>query len=172
MPVKIRLARHGRSNRPFYHIVVADGRSPRDGKYIEKIGTYDPLNSPAKVVLDFDRALDWVMKGAQPTDTCRTLLSEQGVMFKKHLLVGVNKKAFSTEVADQRFQDWVSKKDVKDQSNLTDAQKKQSDARRDRMNAETKAKEAKAAAIAKKLADSAKSAEVAAPAEEGEAAAQ
>ena len=130
MPVKIRLSRHGRSNRPFYHIVVADGRAPRDGKYIEKIGTYDPLYTPAKVVLDFDRALNWVMKGAQPTDTCRTLLSEEGVMYKKHLLVGVNKKAFTAEVAEQRYQEWVTKKTAQVSTKVNAIQSKENDARR------------------------------------------
>ena len=97
MPVKIRLARHGSKKYAFYHIVVADSRAPRDGKYIERIGSYNPNTHPATVVLDFDKALNWVQKGALPTDTCRVLLSEKGVLYKKHLLGGVKKGAFSEE---------------------------------------------------------------------------
>jgi small subunit ribosomal protein S16 len=88
MPTKIRLARHGRKARPIYHIVVADSRAPRDGKYIEKLGLYNPNTHPATIDLEFDKALDWLQKGAQPTDTARSLLSVKGVMMKKHLLDG------------------------------------------------------------------------------------
>ena len=95
MAVKIRLARKGRKKLAFYHIVVADSRSPRDGRYIEKIGSYNPVTDPATIDIDFNKALDWLQKGAQPTDTCRAILSYKGVMFKKHLLDGVKKKAFS-----------------------------------------------------------------------------
>jgi len=178
MPAKIRLTRHGRRNRPFYHIVVADSRSPRDGKYIERLGTYDPLHHPAKVDLNFEKALDWVMKGAQPSDTVRSILSDFGVMYKKHLLVGVNKKAFTSEVAEQRFAEWSKKKEEKKQTEQSEAQKKKDNVRRDRLDAETKVREARAAAVAKKMAEAAKAKEEAAapaaeaPAEGGEAAAQ
>ena len=91
MAVKIRLARHGKKGYAFYHIVAADSRAPRDGKFIEKLGTYNPNTNPATIDLKFDRALDWLLKGAQPTDTCRAILSYKGVLYKKHLLGGVAK---------------------------------------------------------------------------------
>lgn len=95
MAVKIRLARHGKKGFAFYHIVAADSRAPRDGKFIEKLGTYNPNTNPATIDLNFEKALDWLLKGAQPTDTCRAILSYKGVMYKKHLLGGVAKGAFS-----------------------------------------------------------------------------
>ena len=113
MPVKIRLARHGRKARPIYHIVVADSRAPRDGKYIEKLGLYNPNTNPATIDLEFERALDWLQKGAQPTDTCRSLLSKKGVLMKKHLLDGVRKGAFSLEEAEKRFEAWMKEKEAK-----------------------------------------------------------
>ena len=97
MPVKIRLARRGKKGYPFYHIVVADSRAPRDGKFIENIGSYNPNTNPATINLDFEKALDWLQKGAQPTDTCRAILSYKGVLMKKHLLGGVSKGAFTQE---------------------------------------------------------------------------
>lgn len=113
MPVKIRLARRGRKKRPYYHIVVADSRAPRDGKFIENIGSYNPMTSPATIELDQDRALDWMMKGAQPTDTARAILRFRGVLYKKHLMRGVAKGAFSEEKAEQMFQEWIAAKDAK-----------------------------------------------------------
>ena len=110
MPVKIRLARRGKKGYPFYHIVVADSRAPRDGKFIENIGSYNPNTNPATITLNFDQALAWLQKGAQPTDTCRAILSYKGVMYKKHLLGGVSKGAFSAEVADARFAQWMEQK--------------------------------------------------------------
>ena len=103
MSVKIRLQRHGSKKRPFYFIVVADARSPRDGKFIQKLGTYNPLTIPATVQLDRQRALDWLQKGAQPTDTVRKILSYKGVMMKKHLLEGVKKGALTAEQAEQKL---------------------------------------------------------------------
>ena len=103
MAVKIRLARHGKKGYAFYHIVAADSRAPRDGKFIEKLGTYNPNTNPATIDLKFDRALDWLLKGAQPTDTCRAILSYKGVMYKKHLLGGVAKGAFTETEAEARF---------------------------------------------------------------------
>lgn len=111
MPVKIRLARHGKKGNPFYHIVVADGRAPRDGKFIEKIGTYNPNTNPATIDLSFEKALNWLTKGAQPTDTCRAILSYKGVMMKKHLLGGVAKGAFTEEQAEAKFAKWMQEKD-------------------------------------------------------------
>ena len=98
MAVKIRLARHGKKGYAFYHIVVADSRAPRDGKFIEKLGTYNPNTNPATIDLNFEQALGWLMKGAQPTDTARAILSYKGVLYKKHLLGGVAKGAFSERV--------------------------------------------------------------------------
>ena len=110
MPVKIRLSKKGRKKLPYYHIVVADSRSPRDGKFVERICLYNPQTNPATIELNFDRALDWLQKGAQPTDTCRAILSEQGVMMKKHLLEGAKKGAFSAEESESRYQKWSDDK--------------------------------------------------------------
>ena len=101
MATKIRLQRHGRKGYAYYHIVIADVRAPRDGRCIERIGSYNPNTNPATVDLNFEKALDWVLKGAQPTDTVRNILSDQGVMLMKHLLGGVKKGAFTKEVADK-----------------------------------------------------------------------
>ena len=113
MSTKIRLSRHGKTHSAFYHIVVADGRAPRDGRFIEKIGTYNPVANPAEIVLNFDKALDWIQKGAQPTDTARTILSSKGVMHMHHLLKGVKKGAFSESEAEAKFQKWLSEKEAK-----------------------------------------------------------
>ncbi len=110
MATRIRLQRHGRKKRPFYHIVIADQRAPRDGKFIEKIGTYDPNTVPATINIDRDRAFDWIMNGAQPTDTVRAILRYNGVLYRKHLQRGVRKGAFSQEEADKRYQDWLDAK--------------------------------------------------------------
>lgn len=111
MAVKIRLQRKGRKKRPFYHIVVADARAPRDGKFIEKLGTYNPMTSPATIDIDRDKTFDWLMKGAQPTDTARAILRFKGIMYKKHLNRGVKKGALSQEEADTKYQEWIDAKD-------------------------------------------------------------
>ena len=108
MPVKMRLQRHGSKKRPFYFIVVADARAPRDGKFISKIGTYNPLTVPATIQLDRQRALDWLHKGAQPTDTVRRILSFKGVLYLKHLLRGVGLGLFDEAVAMEKFTKWSS----------------------------------------------------------------
>lgn len=113
MPVKIRLQRKGRKKRPFYHIVIADARSPRDGRFIEKIGVYNPMTSPATIELDREKAYEWLTKGAQPTDTVRAILRFKGVLYKKHLMRGVNKGAMSVEEAENKFVEWVDAKDSK-----------------------------------------------------------
>ena len=113
MPVKIRLARHGRRKNAFYHIVVADARAPRDGKFIQKLGIYDPMTKPATIELDREAAFEWFMKGAQPTDTARAILRFKGIYYKKHLQRGVSKGALSQEEADSKFQDWVTEKEAK-----------------------------------------------------------
>ncbi len=113
MPVKIRLARRGRRKAPFYHIIVADARSPRDGKFIEEIGKYNPLTKPATIELDRDKAFDWLMKGAQPTETARAILRFKGVLYRKHLARGVDKGAMDQEKADQMYQDYIESKEAK-----------------------------------------------------------
>ena len=113
MPAKIRLQRHGKKGQPFYHIVIADSRAPRDGKFIEKIGTYNPLTNPATINLKFDRALYWYSVGAVPTDTVRSLLSKKGVMIKYHLMRGVQKGAMTEEQAEVKFQNWMKEKEAK-----------------------------------------------------------
>ena len=153
MATKIRLARHGKKGHPFYHIVIADSRAPRDGKYIEKLGTYNPNTNPASIELDFDSALAWVQKGAQPTDTAKAILSYKGVMMKKHLLEGVKKGAFSLEVAEQKFQAWQETKDAKILAKVNTLEGKAKEVATKRLADETKVKEAKAAELAKKAAE-------------------
>ncbi len=113
MAVKIRLQRHGKKAQPFYHIVIADARAARDGKFIEKIGTYNPMTSPATINLDIERACQWLKNGAQPTDTARAILSYKGVLLKRHLQIGVDKKAITQEVADAKFNAWLTEKENK-----------------------------------------------------------
>lgn len=110
MPVKIRLARRGRTKRPYYHIVVADARAPRDGKFIEQIGSYNPMTKPATIEIDTEKALDWMHKGAQPTHTARAILRYKGVLYRKHLLRGVAKGAFSMEQADKMYDEFITQK--------------------------------------------------------------
>jgi len=107
MPVKIRLQRHGRKQAPFYHIVIADSRAPRDGKFIERIGTYNPMTVPATIDLDNQKAYDWLEKGAQPTDTVNGILKYKGVLYQKHLERGVKKGALTTEQAAEKLTTFV-----------------------------------------------------------------
>src|SRR6056297_571418 len=151
MPVKIRLARHGRKRIPYYHIVVADSRTPRDGKNIESIGTFNPSNQPATVELDFDKALYWVQKGAQPSDTCRSILSENGVLMKKHLLEGVRKGAFDESEAERRFESWMKDKELKKKAENDKLSEAKSSAEKERLEAEKKVREAKEAVIKERL---------------------
>lgn len=126
MPVKIRLQRHGKKAFAFFHIVVADGRAPRDGKFIEKIGTYNPNTNPATIEIQNEKALTWLEKGAQPSDTCRAILSYKGVMYKHHLNKGVKKGALTQEQADAKHSKWLQEKDGRIQgkvTNLTEAAK-------------------------------------------------
>ncbi len=171
MPVKIRLGRHGKKGYAFYHIVVADSRAPRDGKFIEKIGTYNPNTNPATIDLNFEKALDWLQKGAQPTDTCRAILSEKGVLYRKHLLGGVAKGAFSESDAEAKFNKWLDEKGAKGAAKVSKLAGDARAAEKARQAAEAKVKEGKAAAIAAKKAEAA-AAEVAeeeTPAEEAPA---
>ena len=125
MAVKIRLQRRGRKKRPFYHIVVADERAPRDGRFIEKLGTYNPMTKPATIDIDSERAFDWLMKGAQPTDTARAILRFKGLLYKKHLQRGVSKGALTQEQADELYGQWVTDKEnkIRDRVNETAAEK-------------------------------------------------
>jgi small subunit ribosomal protein S16 len=118
MPVRIRLQRHGKKGKPFYWIVAADGRAKRDGRYLEKLGIYDPNTNPATVELNVDKAVLWLENGAKPSDTAKTLLSYRGAMMKHHLNGGVRKGAFSKEEADKRFAKWLEEKQEKIQSKI------------------------------------------------------
>jgi small subunit ribosomal protein S16 len=153
MPVKIRLQRHGRKGYAYYHIVIADSRAPRDGKFIERIGSYNPNTNPATINLKFERALYWMQTGAQPTDTTRNILSAEGVLMKKHLLEGAQKGAFDVTEADKRFAAWKAAKEstiVKTKEQL--AAEKQASAKL-RLAAEIEVNKAKSAELAKKKAD-------------------
>ena len=123
MPVKIRLQRHGSKKRPFYFIVIADSRSPRDGKFIQKVGTYNPLTIPATVQLDRQKALDWLQKGAQPTDTVRRILSYKGVLYLKHLLRGVTLELFDEATAMEKFTKWSTEHDAQIRKRQEEAQR-------------------------------------------------
>jgi len=153
MAVKIRLARKGRKKKAFYHIVVADSRSPRDGRYIEKIGSYNPVTNPATIELDFDKALGWLQNGALPTDTCRAILSYKGVLIKKHLLEGVKKGAFDEAEATKRFEEWIKQNDAKIEAKKSNLEKSQDDELGLRLNEEKRINEARAAKLAKRTAD-------------------
>ena len=153
MAVKIRLARKGRKKVAFYHIVVADSRSPRDGRYIEKIGSYNPVTNPATIELDFDKALGWLQNGALPTDTCRAILSYKGVMIKKHLLEGVKKGAFDETEATKRFEAWMKQNEAKIEAKKSGLEKSQDDELGNRLIVEKRVNEARAARLAKKNAD-------------------
>jgi len=150
--LKLRLARHGRKRHAYYHIVAADSRAPRDGKYIEQIGVYNPNTDPAYIEIDFDKSLDWLFKGAQPTETVRAILSYKGVLYKKHLLEGVKKGAFDEKVAEERFQKWLQEKEAKIQAKREKLLKDVEASQKERLEAETKVKENKAELLAKKYA--------------------
>ena len=150
MPAKIRLQRHGKKGQPFYHIVVADGRAPRDGKFIEKIGTYNPLTKPADIVLNFDSALQWLQNGAQPTDTVRSILSFKGVMYKHHLVKGVRKGAFTELEAEAKFNKWMSEKTAKIEQAAKDATLEAKEVAKKALDAEKEINEKRAAEISKR----------------------
>ena len=148
--VKIRLARRGRKKLALFDVVVADARSPRDGKFIEKIGTYNPQTVPASIVLEDERAFHWLMNGAQPSDTIRAVLSYRGIMYKKHLQIGVNKGALTQEQADAKLADWMKAKEAKIQAKIDNVSKSKADTAKARKEAESKVREARAEAIRKK----------------------
>lgn len=150
MATKLRLQRRGRKNYAFYQIIVADSRAPRDGKYIERIGSYNPNTNPATITLDFDRALYWLQVGAQPTDTVRNILSDEGVLMKKHLLGGVAKGAFDESEAEKRFEAWRNSKLQATQKLKHKDEEAQRVADKARLDAEKEVNKAKAEALAKK----------------------
>ena len=161
MAVKIRLARHGKKNYAFFHIVVADSRAPRDGRFIELLGTYNPNTNPASIILDCEKALDWLNKGAQPTDTCRRILSYKGVLLRKHLNKGVAKGAMTQEQADAKFNAWVAEKEAKVAGKKAQLAQKSAADKKAGLEVEAKVNAARAEEIAKR-----KAAEAAAKAEE------
>ncbi|MCE7040801.1 30S ribosomal protein S16 [Dyadobacter sp. CY312] len=148
MAVKIRLARRGRKKKAIYDIVVADARAPRDGRFIEKLGSYNPGSNPAFIVLEADKAVDWLLKGAQPTDTARSILQHEGVMLKKHLQIGVIKGAITQDVADARFEEWKESKTGRKATAADSLSQKLEADRNARLEAERKVNTARAEAIA------------------------
>lgn len=152
MPTRIRLQRKGKKGRPYYHVVVADSRAPRDGKYIERIGAYDPNQNPAFIEVDREKALDWLQKGAQPSDTCRAILMYTGVVYKNHLNNGVKKGAFNQEEADKRFDTWLTEKNNKVEAKKTGLAQGKDAAQKARIDAEVKKAADMAAVQAAKLA--------------------
>lgn len=150
MPAKIRLQRRGKKGQPFYHIVIADARAPRDGRFIEKIGTYNPLTRPADIQLDFDRALTWLQDGAQPTDTVRAILGYTGVLYRRHLLRGVEKGAISQEMADMKFASWKEEKLGKIEHKRKEQELKKKQGSKERLEAERQVNDKRAAEIAKR----------------------
>jgi len=150
MATKIRLQRHGKKGKPFYYIVVADARAPRDGRFIERIGSYNPNTNPATIDINFEKTLSWVNNGAQPTDTCRAILSYKGVLYKKHLEGGVKKGALTQEQADEKFTAWIEQKDGKITGKKTGLTSAKEEAKKAALAAEAKRNADKAAAIAAK----------------------
>ena len=166
MATRIRLQRHGRKSRAIYHIVVADSRSKRDGKKIEKLGLYNPNTNPATIDLDFDRTLEWVMTGAQPSDTARAILSYKGVMMKKHLLEGVKKGALTEDQADEKFNTWMEEKEGRILAKREGLSKAQTEAREKALAAEKEVNKKRADEIAAKNTPEPVAEEEAAPAAE------
>jgi len=153
MAVKIRLARRGRKKRAMYDVVIADARAPRDGRFIEKIGTYNPNVDPAAINIDNDRAFKWLMDGAQPTDTVKAMLSYRGLMLKKHLQIGVIKGALKQEEADKKWEAWVAEKESKISGKAEQLAKAKADAKKAKLEAEAKVSAARAEALAAKKAE-------------------
>ncbi len=170
MPTKIRLQRKGKKGMPFYHVVIADGRAPRDGKFIERIGIYNPVLKPAEIDIKFDRALYWLQAGAQPTDTVRALLSSKGILLKYHLLKGVKKGALTEELADAKFEAWLKEKQEKHLKAIKDADLTGKEANKKRLADEARVNEARAKELAAKRAKELAAAHKAEAAEAGETA--
>lgn len=150
MATRIRLQRHGKKGRPFYQIVIADGRAPRDGRFIENIGTYNPMTNPASINLNFDRAMHWLSVGASPSDTARSILRREGVLYKFHLMGGVKKGAFSEAEAEKRFEDWMNNKQQQLKKVADDDVIKAREERKKLIEAESKVREAREAELLKK----------------------
>lgn len=150
MATKIRLQRFGKKGKPFFHVVVADSRSPRDGKFIDRLGSYNPNTNPATIELDFEKSLDWVNKGAEPTDTARAILSYKGVLYKKHLEGGVKKGALTEEQAAAKFAAWLEAKGGKIESKKESLSNSKNEAKKAALAAEAKKNADRAAAIALK----------------------
>jgi small subunit ribosomal protein S16 len=144
MPTRIRLQRKGKKGYPFYHVVIADGRAPRDGKFIERIGIYNPVSKPAVIDINFDRALYWLQAGAEPTDTVNALLSFKGVNYKHHLLKGVKKGAMTEEIAEAKFQAWLNEKQEKFVAKIKEAELSGKDSKKKKLEAEMKVNEERA----------------------------
>ena len=170
--VKIRLKRMGAHKKPFYRVVVADSRTPRNGKFIEEIGTYDPLKDPSEIKIDNEAAKKWLANGAQPTDTARNILSDKGVYLKKHLLGGVAKGAFSEAVADQKFNEWLNAKNSKLEAVKNKLVADKAANAKTRLDAEQAVNKAKAEAVAKKKAEALAAKQEAEAAAKAEAAAE
>jgi small subunit ribosomal protein S16 len=167
MAVKIRLQRHGKKDAAFFHVVAADGRAPRDGAFIEKLGTYNPNTNPATIDLNFENTLKWLQNGAVPTDTCKAILSYKGIMMKKHLLDGVQKGALTEAQVEEKFAKWLEEKASKINSKKDNLSSDAKKAISDKFKAETASKDARTAKIAAKTAVvEAASVEAAAPVEE------
>jgi len=158
MSVKIRLQRHGKKGKPFYWIVAADARAKRDGRYLEKLGTYNPNTNPATIDLNVDGAVKWLQNGAQPTDTARAILSYKGAMYKNHLLGGVRKGALTEEQVDEKFNAWVAEKEGKVQGKVDSLAKADADAKAKAFEAEKAVNEARIAANAPVVEDAAEDA--------------
>ena len=146
MPVKIRLQRHGKKGKPFYWIVAADARAKRDGRFLEKLGTYNPNHNPAIINLDVDGAVKWLQNGAQPTDTARAILSYKGALLKNHLAGGVKKGALTEEQAAEKFNAWLAEKEAKIQGKAEGLSKAQQEAKAKALEAEKAVNEARIAA--------------------------
>lgn len=153
MPTKIRLQRHGKKGKPFYHIVVADSRAPRDGRFIERIGSYNPISNPATIDIDSDRALDWMMKGAQPTETARAILSYKGILYRTHLAKGVAKGSLTQELADSKFEAWLQEKAGKIEQKKSRLAENSMRSMKSRLEAEAKVNEARLEARKQKEAE-------------------
>ncbi|WP_162343462.1 30S ribosomal protein S16 [Cyclobacterium salsum] len=161
MALKIRLARRGRRKMAIYDVVIADARAPRDGRFIEKIGSYNPNTDPATIAINNDRALKWLMNGAQPTDTVKAMLSYRGVMLKKHLQIGVVKGAISQEQADEKFEAWLETKEKNIASKVDKIQSAKDDAKKAALEAEAAKNQARLDAIKKREEDAIAAAEAA-----------
>jgi len=166
MPVKIRLQRYGKKGKPFYWIVAADSRSKRNGRYLEKLGTYNPNVNPAAIDLNVDGAVNWLQNGAQPTDTARAILSYKGALLKNHLAIGVNKGAITQEKADEKFNAWLEEKEAKIQAKADGLSEAEAKAKAEALKAEKAVNEARIAAATPEVEEEEVTEEAETPAEE------